>query len=195
MKTTIARFSTSFLLTIISVLGLSWFSPGQAACVKQPVAPLAEKVSGQVSLCQTSENVIAKLELNGLTAGNAYTIWFVYVDDGSKCAAEGQAACFGASATGGDQTAVPDEAFGRLTDVIAPKNGKANISGDVPGLQLSEGSQVWILVKGHGPASISDNLALARQLLTPEDATAGAPNLGIVGGAVADFTSLNIFDN
>jgi len=25
--------------------------------------------------------------------------------------------------------------------------------------------------------------------------TAGAPNLGIVGGAVADFTRLNIFDN
>ena len=89
---------------------------------------------------------------------------------------------------------MPDEAFGRLTDVIAPKNGKANVSGDVPGLQLSKGSQVWILIKGHGPAS-SDNLALARQLLTPEDETAGAPNLGIVGGSVADFASLNIFDN
>jgi hypothetical protein len=195
MKTTIVRFPTGILLIVISVLGLSWFSPAQAACVKQAVAPLAETVSGEVSLCQTSGDVIAKLQLKGLKPGNAYTVWLVYVDDGAKCSAEGQAACFGTTNTGGDQNAVPDEAFGRLTDVIAPKNGKANISGDVPGLQLSKGSQVWILVKGHGPASTSDNLARARQLLTPEDETAGAPNLGIVGGAVADFTSLNIFDN
>ena len=54
MKTTIARFLTSSLLIVISVLGLGWFSPAQAACVKQAVAPLAETVSGQVSLCQTS---------------------------------------------------------------------------------------------------------------------------------------------
>jgi hypothetical protein len=192
---TIRRFLGGSLLIVVSIIGLSSQSEAQAACVKQAVAPLAETVSGQISLCRTSGEIIANLQLKGLKPGNAYTVWFVYVDDGSKCSAEGQATCFGTTNTGGDQNAVPDEAFGRLTDVIAPKNGKANISGGVPGLQLSKGAQVWILVKGHGPASTSDNLARARQLLTPEDETAGAPNLGIVGGAVADFTSLNIFDN
>ena len=194
---TIGRFLVGSLLIIVSVMALSSFSDSeaQAACVKQAVAALAETVSGDVSLCQKTGDVSVKLKVQGLKPGNVYTIWFIYVGDGSKCAAEGQAVCFGTNNTGGDQTAVPDEAFGRLTDVVAPKNGKANISADVPGLQLSKGSQVWILLKGHGPANASDNLALARQLLTPEDETAGAPNLGIVGGSVADFASLNIFDN
>jgi hypothetical protein len=191
----IGRFLVGSLLTIVSIIGSSSFSEVQAACQKQAVAAVGETVSGDVTLCQKTTDVSVKLTAKGLKPGNAYTIWFIYVEDGSKCAAEGQSVCFGASATGGDQTAVPDEAFGRLTDVVAPKNGKANLSGDVPGLQLSKGSQVWILLKGHGPANAGDNLALARQLLTPEDETAGAPNLGIVGGSVADFASLNIFDN
>jgi ribosomal protein L40E len=47
---TIVRFPTDILLIVISVLGLSWFSWAQAADTKQAVAPLAETVSGQVSL-------------------------------------------------------------------------------------------------------------------------------------------------
>jgi hypothetical protein len=76
---TIVRFPTGILLIVISVLGLSWFSWAQAAGIKQAVAPLAETVSGQVSLCQTSGDVIAKLQLKGLKPGNAYTVWLVYV--------------------------------------------------------------------------------------------------------------------
>jgi hypothetical protein len=192
---TIGRILDGSLLLVVGVMGPGSFSEAQAACQKQAVAALAEMVSGEVSVCQTAGDVNAKLKLKGLTPGTVYTVWFIYIDDGSKCAAEGQATCFGTTPTGGDQTAVPDEAFGRLTDLVAPKNGKANVTGDVPGLKLSKGSQVWILLKGHGPANTSDNLALARQLLTPEDETAGAPNLGIVGGSVADFASLNTFDN
>ena len=40
------------------------------------------------------------------------------------------------------------------------------IEGKVPGLQqLSVGSQVMYLLKGHGAANPTDNLARARQLL------------------------------
>ena len=67
---TIARFLVGTLLIVVSGMGLCAFSEAQAACVKQAVAPLAETVSGQVSLCQTSGDVTAKLQLKGLTPGN-----------------------------------------------------------------------------------------------------------------------------
>ena len=190
----VGRFLAGGLMIIASSIGLGWCSDAHAACQRQAVAALGETVSGNVSVCQRASDVSVSLSVKGLLPGNAYSLWFIYVENGAACAAAGQAACFGATPAGGDQSAAPAEAFGRLSDVIAAKNGKAAISGNVAGLRLSKGSQVWILLKGHGPAS-SDNLALARQLLTPEDATAGAPNLGIVGGNVADFASLNIFDN
>jgi hypothetical protein len=82
-----------------------------------------------------------------------------------------------------------------MSDVVAPRNGRATLSGDVPDLQLASGSQVWLLLKGHGAANTSDDLARARQLLTPEDPTIGAPNLGIVGGSAADNAGLAVFNN
>lgn len=191
----ILRFLVSSSLLIVGATLLCSFTDVQAGCQKEPIAALQEAVTGKVFLCQEPGDVNARLEVSGLTPGNAYSVWFIYVDNAAKCTAEGEAVCFGANGTGGDKFSVPDEAFGRLANVVAAKNGKATISGDVPGLQLSSGSQVWLLMKGHGPANTGDNLARARQLLTPEDQTVGAPNLGIVGGNVADFTSLNIFDN
>jgi len=49
-------------------------------------------------------------------------------------------------------------------------------------MKPSSGSQIWLLMFGHGAADFSDGRHLARQLLTPEDPLAGAPYLGIVGG-------------
>jgi hypothetical protein len=192
MKTAIARFSTGILLTVISVLGLGWFSPAQADCQKQPIGSAQETVTGEGFVCPGPGGVSARLEALGLTPGNAYTLWFIYVPDGATCAAD-EATCFGANSTGGDQSAVPAEAFGRLSDVVAPKNGKATVSGDVPGFQPSTGSQVWLLLNGHGPLNTNDNLARARQLLTPEDPTVGAPNLGVLSLPAADHAALTIF--
>jgi len=190
----IGRFMVSSSLLIASATVLCSFTDVQAGCQKQPLMAVQESVKGNGSLCAGSGGVSARLEVSGLIPGDAYTFWFLYIPDGAACAAD-EATCFGASATGGQQNAVPNEAFGRLSDVVAPKNGKATLSGNVPDLQLSSGTQVWLLLKGHGPANTSDNLALARQLLTPQDPTIGAPNLGIVGGSVADNAGLAVFNN
>ena len=190
----IGRFMVGSSLLIASATVLCSFTDVQAGCQKQPLMAVQESVKGNGSLCAGSGGVSARLEVSGLIPGDAYTFWFLYIPDGAACAAD-EATCFGASATGGQQNAVPNEAFGRLSDVVAPKNGKATLSGNVPDLQLSSGTQVWLLLKGHGPANTSDNLALARQLLTPQDPTIGAPNLGIVGGSVADNAGLAVFNN
>ena len=190
----IGLFLVSSSLLIVSAAVLCSFTSAQAGCQQQPIAALAETVQGNGFLCALPGDVSAGIGVSGLTPGNAYTFWFIYIPDGTTCGAD-QATCFGASATGGQQDAVPAEAFGRLSDVIAPKNGKAILFGDVPGLRLSKGSQVWLLLKGHGPANTSDNLARARQLLTPEDPTVGAPNLGIIGGNAADNSGLAVFNN
>jgi hypothetical protein len=189
----IKLFLVSSSLLIVSAAVLCSFTSVQAGCQQQPLGALAETVNGSGFLCSLPGDVTAGLVVSGLTPGNAYTFWFIYIPDGTTCGAD-QATCFGASATGGQQNAVPAEAFGRLSDVIAPRNGKAILFGDVPGLRLSKGSQVWLLLKGHGPAN-SDNLARARQLLTPEDPTVGAPNLGIIGGNAADNSGLAVFNN
>jgi hypothetical protein len=188
------RFLVGSSLLVVSATVLFGFTEVEAACHKQPIGAAQETIKGNAFLCPGNGGVTAKLEASGLIPGDVYTFWFIYVPEGAACAAD-QATCFGASAGGGQQNIVPAEAFGRISDAVAPKNGKATISGSVPGLQLSSGSQVWLLLKGHGTAKTGDNLALARQLLTPEDATVGAPNLGIVGGAAADNAALTIFSN
>jgi hypothetical protein len=191
----IGRFLISSSLLIASAMVLCSFTDVQAGCQKIPIAAAQETVKGKASLCSKHGDVTAQFDVSGLTPGNAYSFWFVYIDDAAKCGAEGDATCFGASGAGGQQNAVPDEALGRLSDVVAPSNGRATISGDVPGLQLSKGSEVLLLLKGHGTANTSDNLVRARQLLTPEDLTIGAPNFGIVGGAVADYAGTAAFNN
>ncbi len=188
----IGRFMVGSTLLIASATVLCSFTDVQAGCQNEPIGSAQEAVTGNAFVCPGPEGVRARVEARGLTPGNAYTLWFIYVPDGAACAAD-EATCFGANGTGGNQSAVPAEAFGRLSDAVAPKNGKATISGQVPGLQLSKGSQVWLLMNGHGPANTSDNLALARQLLTPEDPTVGAPNLGVLSLPASDHAALTIF--
>ena len=188
----IGRFIVGSSLLIASATVLYSFTDVQAGCQKQPIGSAQEAVTGNGFVCPGPGGVSARVEASGLTPGNAYTLWFIYVPDGAACAAD-EAKCFGANGTGGDQNAVPTEAFGRLSDVVAPKNGKATVSGEVPGLQLSKGSQVWLLMNGHGALNTSDNLARARQLLTPEDPSVGAPNLGVLSLPASDHAALTIF--
>lgn len=178
-------------MLIVSATVLGSLTNAQAACRKVALAPAMETVTGNAYLCTDKGGVTAEIDAKGLTPGDAYTFWFVYVDNAAQCAADGMAKCVGINLPDD----VPDGAFGRLGDIIAPSNGKGMIEGKVPGLQQSVGSQVMYLLKGHGAANPTDNLARARQLLTPEDATVGSPNLGIVDGATADFAATATFNN
>jgi hypothetical protein len=143
--------------------------------MKTSITPLDTGIEGTVTLCVKADEVSGTVKTEHLQPGDAYTIWFVYFDDSSQCG-DGSGVCgAGPNDLGGDN---PLGVFGRFDSAMGPANGKVDFAGSVRGLHLSSGSQVWLLMFGHGPADANDGRHLARQLLTPEDPNVGAPHLG-----------------
>lgn len=177
-------------------------------CDYQPVQtfweePIAgQKLSGSGHICGTPWGLNSSLKVKGLTPGNAYTVWWTYIDDPDSCqnfflttdiapipadepvgyAGKCGIVDFGPNPL--DQSPQdpvdPLGVFGRMDSAVAYRH-RARFEGDMRGFVPSPGSQVWMWVFGHGPADEVDNKRRARQLLTPEDPTAGAPHLGIAG--------------
>jgi hypothetical protein len=139
-------------------------------------APGSE-VYGSGSVSFNRHIVHADVRLENLVPGDAYTIWFAYLDHPENCQVQ---KCGDADFVGDDPVGV----FGRMDAVIAGRSGRATFSGNFRNLKLSHHSMVWLIVFGHGKAS-SDHRFLARQLLTPQAPVLGAPGLGTVAdGAV-----------
>src|SRR5918912_201548 len=103
----------------------------------------------------------ADMAAEKLNTGSAYTLWFVYFDDPASCATQ---PCTGADALGDDPVAV----FSRMDGLVADGSGAARLAGDFRDLRLSQGSEVWLLMYGHGPANTEENRARARPLQTPQ---------------------------
>ena len=168
-------------LPLAMVLAAAMVAPLSAAqtaegCLDTPVAQLASSgIGGTARLCTSGAGTHADMAAESLTSGSAYTMWFVYFDNPTSCATQ---PCTGADALGDDPVAV----FSRMDGVVADGSGAARFSGDFRDLRLSQGSEVWLLMFGHGPANTEDNRARARQLLTPQSPKLGAP----AAGAVAD---------
>ena len=132
----IASLPIGVLLLLLS-LGLFSFLPDAAAgdddgCNKESIVALGDTpIQGNAFLCIDLQGVRAKLHARGLTPGDAYTIWFIYFDDPSKCATPGQCS--------GDcswrtlwRMCNPVGVLGRLDSAVAPHNGKVNFSGHSP---------------------------------------------------------------
>jgi len=187
-----------FTLVGLSLLvGLGLFCPptrawADPACDQQAVSPLnGSGIQGHALLCIHSGDVRGELQAKYLRAGNAYTVWFIYLDDPSQCVDGGPGVC-GATDFAGDK---PLGVFGRFDSGVAPTSGKAHFSGRVRDLQPAHGSQIWLLIRRHGPVDTTDGAHRARQLLTPEDPAVGVPHLGnIIDGelgvdaAIVTFT-------
>lgn len=157
--------------------------------LRAAVAPLMEPdVAGRARLCIGRDGVSGRMEVEHLKRRNAYTVWFAYIDDPSQCATP--FACSDA-----DFGAVkPLGVFGRFDSVVAGADGEEEFEGRVRGMRLRRGSQVWLLVFGHGPADLADRSHLARQLLTPEDPAAGAPHLGnMIDGPLGIPAAIAVF--
>ena len=159
------------------------------------------ELSGKGTVCATPFGLWSTMQVKGLTDGNAYTTWWVYIDDPGSCAnfplpSPGvipfpEPAHF-AGPCGLADFFTPDPSgdfinplvvFGRMDSVVAKHRRKTRFSGDLRDFTPSPGSQVWLFVFGHGPADESDKRQLARQLLTPEDPLSGTPHVGIEGRA------------
>lgn len=175
-------------------------------CQNEPLVSFWEKdiggneLSGKGTICATPLGLWSTLSVRGLTLGNTYTTWWIYIDDPDACANFpltpdnspvpfpepagyagrcGLADFFTESETGDflDPLAV----FGRMDSVIAKRRHRTRFAGDLRDFVPSSGSQIWMFVFGHGPADTTDKRQLARQLLTPEDPSSGTPHLGIAG--------------
>jgi hypothetical protein len=128
-------------------------------------------VTGTAVLCISEGGVHTRISANNLTPGNPYTVWFVYFDDPSKCLTPGN--CTSADTV--MPPADPEGVLGRY-DSITAEESTGRFSGHV-GIQPSSGSVVVMPIFAHGSLS-ADGHIRARQLLTPQDPSLGAPGLG-----------------
>jgi hypothetical protein len=198
MRTRQATLVRSLLLVIGLGLLFPWTEAlaSEGEChrkIKEDVISLLDPsiavIKGKATLCINRRGVSGSMEVEHLQPGNAYTVWFSYIDDLSPCVgAEDPSACL----FGGDK---PLGVFGRYDSAIGPADGEEEFAGRVRGLRLSSGSQVQLVLLGHGPADTTAHSHLARQLLTPEDPAAGAPHLGnVVDGPRFTPTAIAIFN-
>lgn len=206
------KTSAFAVLASILVVGAAPIEPVQAGpgrawnCERDGLTSFWEgdiagrELKGGGVVCATSRGLWSQMQVRGLTPGNAYTVWWVYIDDPASCAgvrltpensevpfsepagyagACGLADFFTPDAGGGHLD--PLAVFGRMDSVIAGQGKRTWFWGDLRGMTPSQGSQVWLFLFGHGPADADDKRQLARQLLTPEDPGTGSPHLGIEG--------------
>jgi hypothetical protein len=182
-------FVVGMLLASTSVLAVSAAAADGATCMTGGVKQLGQDpITGDAFLCADPAGVQSNIRLTHLTPGTVYTLWFGYFDKRSACAA---AACDGPDFLGDNPVGV----FGHMDSVIANTTGEATLGGSLPGMRLSQGSEVWLLVYVHGAASADNNLLLARQLLTPQDPTFGAPAAGAkADGTKGSGAAIAVFD-
>lgn len=141
-------------------------------------AMIEAPLSGDSRLCVADNGLKGDLRVAGLTEGFAYTVWWVYIDQPGGCS--GFFDCIGTFFLDSDPD--PDgplAVFGRMDSGVGDKNGKIKFSDRLDDMVVGSGSQVWMLMFGHGPADYTDLRQLARQLLTPEDPGAGYPHVGV----------------
>jgi hypothetical protein len=117
----------------------------------------------------------ALMHAENLTPGVAYTVWFVYFDDTSKCLTPYQCAPPDLTMPAGD----PEGIFGRMDSAVAGDNGELTFQATMRDFRISAGSAVHLALFAHGPVSATDNQERARQLLTPQNPVLGAPGLGL----------------
>lgn len=145
----------------------------EGATFTAPVESLNNSgVTGTATLCISENGIHTRIAANNLTAGHPYTVWFLYFDDPLKCLIPGH--CTPADFT--IPAADPEGVLGRYDSIVAG-GSTGRFSGHVGGLQPSSGSVIAFAIFSHGSLS-ADGRLRARQLLTPQDPSLGAPGLG-----------------
>jgi len=156
----------------------------------QAVVPQnGSSVSGGALLVVNKGGAHVLIQAENLTPGNAYTVWFVYFDDTSKCVTPNHCADVDLTMPAG----APEGVFGRMASAIAGPDGELTFQATLPDFEVSAGSAVHLALFSHGPANTTDLQERARQLLTPEAPALGEPGLG-VGTQKGFLVGLAIFD-
>ncbi len=160
------------------LLALAPGARGQGLCNTSLDAPLmalnGSLISGHASLFRGGGELDVLIGAENLTPGVAYTAWFIYYDDTSKCLTPHQ--CGPSDLT--MPASNPEGVFGRMDSAVAGADGRLAFKGSMRNFRISFGSAVHVVLFSHGPADTIDNRERARQLLTPESPGLGAPGLG-----------------
>jgi hypothetical protein len=165
-------------------------------CRAEEVRPVESEngssVSGRALLVVNNSGANVLMHAENLTPGVAYTVWFVYFDDTSRCLTPYQCAPPDLTMPASD----PDGVFGRMDSAVAGDNGELTFQATLRDFRISAGSAVQLALFAHGPASTTDNQERARQLLTPQAPGLGSPGLGVgtqkgflVGAAMFDISA------
>ena len=204
LKTTLALVTIGLTLLTLPAQAVRADDHDRSYCDTEPLSNLWEPnilgntLTGKGKVCVTPQGLKSNMTVRGLTPGFAYTVWWVYIDRPDLCVPvwldppavpfpeprNYAGACSFVDFFTFDQGAGildPLVVFGRMDSAIPKEDGVTRFSGTLNGMKPSPGSQIWMLVFGHGPADMSDGRQLARQLLTPEDPLSGIPHLGIEG--------------
>jgi hypothetical protein len=128
-------------------------------------------VTGSAKVCISASGVHTRITAQNLTPGNPYTVWFVYFDNPQKCLNPGHCTPADTKTPFTD----PEGVLGRYDSAIA--TGSRGIFSGHVGLIPSSGSEIHVPIFAHGSLS-PDGHIRARQLLTPQDPSLGAPGLG-----------------
>lgn len=177
---------------LMAASGVDVMAQGQCSTDQsQPVLPRnSSSVSGHGILVVNNEGADVMVRAENLTPGVAYTTWFLYFDNTAQCLVPHQCGNADLSAPASNPAGV----LGRLDSAVSGDNGQLTFRGTLRDFHVSAGSSVHIAVYAHGPVDLTNNQARARQLLTPESPSLGAPGLGVgaqkgflVAGAVFDI--------
>jgi hypothetical protein len=140
-----------------------------------------DTASWSVRWCIQPAWIRTHVRLAGLEPGDVYSVWWAYFDDPARCAVAGECGYEDLVFPEFDPLVgarYPVGEFGRLGSAVAGMNGTARFTDVLNHFSPAPGSELWLVVLGHGPAEPLDDLVLARQLLTPENFNYGASFLG-----------------
>jgi hypothetical protein len=144
-------------------------------CYDTPVAPVGRSgVSGAAVLCISNTGVYPSIRAKGLTPGSTYSVWYLYLDRPPTCPPEG---CVTGDLFGLDTAG----SVGWLATQPAGPDGEASFVGLFRDLSPPHGSQLTLLIVGHGTADTAPAPGRPSQqatALTPEAATV-TPGLAI----------------
>jgi hypothetical protein len=147
-------------------------------------------VSGHAVLLVDNSGAHALMHAENLTPGVAYTVWYVYFDDTSRCLTPHHCGPPDLIMPASN----PEGVFGRMDNAVAGDEGELTFHATLRDFTISPGSAVHLALFAHGPASTTDNQERARQLLTPQTPVLGTPGLGVgarkgflVGAAMFDI--------
>lgn len=178
----------ALFVTSLSLFATATSTRAQDAtdCLRAPIMQEnGSGITGKARLCFSADGVRARMFVQNLIPDRAYTVWFVYFDDPSKCIAApgtdnpcGPPDLIKPVPTASNPTLAPAGVFGRMDSAVADEDGEARFSAHLQDFHLSPGSHVHLGIFVHEPAS-DNNQVRARQLLTPENPKLGFPGLGL----------------